>query len=537
MELARQRFSLDVVRDELSRLDPVGAATRTNEVATIQSEISAFDGQITALRLQAEQYYAVDPSLRGAESRVPELAEITRSLAHYESQKQNAVRRLGDAMAGQRMGDGGGYGAALQAQQLQLQSTIRGLEAEVNLLDSRLGTTSSLLGGVPQAAVQLEQLERRRGIVASWYATFLQDLQRVMVAEQSELGYVELVSPAYAPSYPARPNLPQNTILGLLLGLGFGVGLALARHAAERGVRRPDELAEQGYRVLGVIPTMNTELRSAFGRKSVVEVEGRSVSTKLLTALAPWSPVAENFRLIRTNLLHGLDGAGMATEVFGPDGTKVEDRSTARSVLITSPESGAGKTVSASNLAVALGAGGLRTLLIDADLRRPSAHSMFGVDGSRGLADILQASQTWPDDEPSLSDFEPLKTGLDNLYFLPAGRPERPPSELVGSERFSELLERARPVFDVVVVDSPPVLAAADAVLLAKQVDSVILIVSAERTDRRAVEQTRRALESVGHPVTGLIVNRFDEHQSYGYSYGYTGPSTYGETPAEPAAA
>jgi tyrosine-protein kinase Etk/Wzc len=196
---------------------------------------------------------------------------------------------------------------------------------------------------------------------------------------------------------------------------------------------------------------------------------------------------------------------------------------------VTSPESGAGKTVSASNLAVALAAGGRRTLLVDADLRRPSAHRMFGVDGSRGLSDLLEEPAPWPEGEPDLEEFAPLKTDLDNLYFLPAGRPRRPPSELVGSDRLTGLLERARPVFDVIVIDSPPILVAADAVLMAARVDAVVMIVSAEQTDRRAIDEARRALEGVGHPITGLIVNRFDERQSYGTAYGYAYDDTYGD--------
>jgi tyrosine-protein kinase Etk/Wzc len=428
-------------------------------------------------------------------------------------------------MAGRRMGDGGEYAAALQAQRLQHETSVRSLETELGLLDSRLGATSSLLGGVPQAAVHLEQLERRRGIVATWYATFLEDLQRVMVAEQSELGYVDIVSPAYVPTSPARPNLPQNTVLGILLGLGFGIGLTLARHAMQREVRRPTDLVEQGYKVLGVIPTMTKEIRSSFGRRQVIEVEGRPVSTRLLTMLTPWSPVAENFRLIRTNLLHGLSEQ-LEQEVFGGDGVAAV---AGRTVLVTSPESGAGKTVSASNLAVALAAGGRRTLLVDADLRRPSAHRMFGVDGSRGLADLLEEPAAWPDKDPDLSEFAPLQTDIDNLYFLPAGRPAQPPSELVGSDRLDGLLNRARPVFDVIVIDSPPILVAADAVLMARRVDAVVMIVSAEQTDRRALEEARRALEAVGHPVTGLIVNRFDERQSYGHAYGYSYDESYGD--------
>ncbi len=530
MERTRQQFALDVIEGELARLDPAGASVRTSRIASLETEVAAYDRQMADLRLRAEPYYAVDPSLRGEESRVPELAEIQQSLGHYAERRAGLVAQLAEASAEVQRGDAGGYAASLQAQRLELGAAIRGLDAEIGALDRRIGGTSSQIASAPRAAVRLEQLQRRRAIVGGWHEAYLRDLQKVMVAEQSELGYVELVSPAYVPGHPARPNLTQNAVLGALLGLGLGIGFALARHSAQPDVRRPEDLAAQGYRVLGVVPTMTRQIRASYGRHATVDVEGRPVSTHLLTMLEPWSPAAEHFRLIRTNLLHDIGPTLPATG----DGMAVGAPARASVVLVTSPNSGAGKTVSAGNLAVAFAAGGYRTLLIDADLRRPAVHALFGLDGGHGVSDLLGAAARAPGpgepDEPDAGrGVAPLQTAVDHLFVLPAGLSGAPPSELLGGPAAERLIARARQAFDVVVVDSPPVLVAADAVLLASHVDAVLLVVAADRTTRHAVEQSRRAMASVGRDIAGVIVNRFDTSGAEGYAYGY-GTATYGRS-------
>ena len=163
---------------------------------------------------------------------------------------------------------------------------------------------------------------------------------------------------------------------------------------------------------------------------------------------------------------------------------------------------------------------GRRTLLIDADLRRPSAHKLLGIENSLGLAEMLQFE--W-EAMPSPDQFA---TDVENLHFISAGRVKSPPPELIGSGRMQRLLKHFRKEFDLILIDSSPVLVATDAVLLATLCDATVVVVSANRTEANALNAVRTMLDSVGVPVTGVILNRFDGKQAggsyYGYGYGYS---------------
>jgi len=176
---------------------------------------------------------------------------------------------------------------------------------------------------------------------------------------------------------------------------------------------------------------------------------------------------------------------------------------------------GDGKTVVAANLAVATAHGGQRTLLIDADLRRPRAHEVLGMADQPGLAELLLGKMR---PEP-----ESWATDIPNLYFLPAGVVDQPPPELLGSPRMVQVLDFLRKHFDVLVIDSPPVLAVTDAVLLAQLCEATLMVVSAGRTDAKALDIARQTLESVNVSIAGVIFNRYraDKHKGYAYGYGY----------------
>ena len=510
IQLEQERRALQVIQEELTRVNPGGPPPPST--SGMEAEIGAYQGRIADLKLQAEAFYANDPSLRGKEATVPELKQINERINHYAGRQRELESRLGELAAANPQ-TSSTYLGSLQAQRIQRQSSIRGLEAEIGALSGQVGQYGARVQGIPRQTVELAQLDRRRAVVASWYESFLQDLQRILVAEESEIGYVSLVTAAGVPRIPVRPNVPQNIVLGLLLGLGLGVGVALTKQATSQLLRRPEELEEQGYRVLGIVPPMDRQIKESFKGKDTVEVAGRTTSTRLLAMLDPWSPVTENFRLIRTNLEHAL-----------PDPPKV--------VLVTSSEMGAGKTVTSANLAVAMAASGRRTLLIDADLRRPSSHKMLGVEGQTSLSEVLASPQSWMDNLTT----DPFGTTIDDLWFIPAGRCTVPPSELMEAPTFALFIEKMRSHFDAVIIDSPPVLVAPDSLLLARLADAAIIVVRAGQTDMRAIQQTRTSLESIGTPIAGTVVNRFDPESdasyAHGYSYGYAyGSYGYGSVP------
>jgi capsular exopolysaccharide synthesis family protein len=186
--------------------------------------------------------------------------------------------------------------------------------------------------------------------------------------------------------------------------------------------------------------------------------------------------------------------------------------------LVTSPELGDGKTTVASNLAIALARIKKRVLLVDGDLRRPSLHDAFGVANETGLIEILAGSEPV---EKIGAEARGRDTEVPNLYLLPAGRPELFEPRLMYSSRATELIERLRSEFDVVVIDSPPMLHISDARVLGRLVDGVILVFQAGKTTIDLAMATRNCFFEDGTPVLGTILNNWDQSKSTTYAGHY----------------
>lgn len=505
--LEQEHASLRLLRQQLDQVEPGLSALVLQEQAasSLENEIAALDQRLASLKIEAEQYYAVDPTLRGNEERVPQLDEIRVMISRFEERKSDLTDRLIQERLAQGSvpTDGGqlDYVARLRSRITEKQIAIRELEAQVDALNARLGGYTTRLQSIPRQAIEREQLERRIEQAERWYNMFAEQLQHTLVAEESELGYVRVIRSAFVPTAPVRPDIQQNVLLGLLLGLGFGVGLAFLRQAMNKQLTEPDDLHQQGYHLVGVVPHMGQAIKSSYNGQETIEVAGHSMSTRLFTLLNPWSPVAENFRMIRTNLEYGQ--ASRPVQVL----------------MVTSAEEADGKSVTSMNLAIAMAQSGRHTLIIDADMRRPSAHTLLGMEQGPGLAEILSGDLLFAKNR--------FTTPVDGLSFLPAGRADTPPAELVGSEEMYELVSYLRTTYDLIILDTPPVLAVSDALIMAKLSDATVIVVSANKTDSRALQATQDALLSVGAHVAGTVLNRLDARKNRSYRYGYGSYSSY----------
>jgi capsular exopolysaccharide synthesis family protein len=518
-ELEQEQRMLSVMKSQFEKTRP---SLRENvlgeqKVQSLRTQIQVLENQIAALKAQAEQFYINDPTLRDNEGRLPELAEIKRRIDGFESRKVVLTEDLVEATkeAGLRVGDGTTTLAQMGTQQEQIQAQtlkIGQLEAQLKGLENRIAQYQSRIKSIPRQTIQREQLDRRLAQAEQFYTDIAGELQRTIIAEESELGYVKIMRTAVMPALPVSPNLEQNLLLGLLLGLAAGVGGAFVRQSMNWQIYEPDDIQQHGYSLVGVIPKMDRELKKAFKGQTEVEVDGRTLSTSLFPLLNPWSPITENYRLVRANLRYASRQNG--EEMAAP----------AQSMLITSPEPGDGKTTTAANLAITISLSGHRVLLIDADLRRPHGHQLLGLNRSPGLADALSAAASTEDIVQ--------RTVVDNLFFMAAGVPDVPPTELLDSERMRGVLAACNAQFDVVIVDTPPVLAATDPIVLAPYCDAVLVVASADKTDFRALSQTKSTLDAVGVDVGGVIFNRYDaEKASSGYKYGYGYDYKYDYTP------
>jgi capsular exopolysaccharide synthesis family protein len=216
------------------------------------------------------------------------------------------------------------------------------------------------------------------------------------------------------------------------------------------------------------------------------------------------SPSTEAYRQLRTNLQSSLNG-GLS-----------------KVVLITSPGVGEGKSTTAANLAVALAKAGRRTLLLDADMRRPQIHNFASRSLEPGLYQILQDGMAF---DPS-----GMETHTENLFAIPAGRViGGSASELLDQPRMGELLGALREHFDVIIIDTPPTLAVSEAKQLAPKADATLMVVRAGETKERDLDLAVQELQRVGGRIIGVVLNGFNLDMAYGYKYRYSGYSQAGQ--------
>ena len=219
-----------------------------------------------------------------------------------------------------------------------------------------------------------------------------------------------------------------------------------------------------------------------------------TVSEHLVTLLDPAEAASEAYRSLRTNLLYAAIDAPPTV------------------ILITSPGSREGKSTTCANLAVVLAQAGKKTLVIDGDLRRPSLHRIFGVRNVKGLVNVLSGEYKSSEvcTEPS-----------PGLKILSTGPIPPNPAELLSSNRFVQLIGQERQLFDYVLIDSPPTALVSDPMIIATQVDAVLLVLDSQGTSKRSVRKAMRDLEAVGANVLGTVMNKVPkaEISSYGYSY------------------
>ncbi|MEQ8767957.1 MAG: polysaccharide biosynthesis tyrosine autokinase [Planctomycetota bacterium] len=319
-------------------------------------------------------------------------------------------------------------------------------------------------------------------------------------AEQPTENNIRIENAASEPDSPYFPNIPLNVVLAALLGIIGGFGLACFLEYLDDTVKSQDDVNR-----LLELPTLG--MVATFDRRADPE-EG-----ELITHSNPKSVISEAYRGIRTNLSFGALGG---------------DR---RVVLVTSSNPGEGKSLSSSNLAVALAQGGNRTLLVDADFRKPRIHKIFNMDNAMGITNTLGQSQI-PLDEVIRN------TPVESLYLLTSGPIPPNPSELLGSQRMRQVLQQLREKFDFVVFDSPPVNFVTDASVLSQLVDCTVLIVHAGETRSRTAQRAVEQLRTVGSNLGGVILNNVDLHRGggsyrYYYQYGYA-YRQYGEPSTQP---
>lgn len=370
---------------------------------------------------------------------------------------------------------------ALQASRYA--TTKTSLETQLARLDEQIKQTSDNVSNLDPAAESTERdrLETTLAQYQQTYASLLQSYEQVRVAEAQSTSNVVQVEPAVAPVFPIRPRVLLNTVLAAFIGFALSLGGILLIDIFDDSLRNPEDITRQlGLPILGLIIRHETNDHMP------------------ISLLEPRSPVVEAFRSLRTSL--------QFASVDSP----------LRTLLITSPSPGEGKSTISTNLAIVLAQSGRSVTLFDADLRRPRIHKVFGLTNRTGLTNLFM------DDEIDVSKVMQAG-GVEHFNVVTTGVLPPNPAELMGSEKMASIIRSAKAIADVVVIDSPPVLAVTDSVSLAPKVDGVLLIIKPGVTNMAAARQSVEQLRRVGAKILGVVLNEVDISRSKYAYYQYKG--------------
>ena len=357
---------------------------------------------------------------------------------------------------------------------------------------------SARLTALPSQTLQFARLQRDLKLNENLYLTMKQKYEESRITEAGQMGKVRILDPAMV-AQKVKPNKKVNLILGIIVGLGLGVGYAFLREFMDNTVKAVEQLERKGLTVLGIIPDMHHQTGGVIKQPTTSPSRGGTeFRRRLITYEDPKSPISESYRSLRTNISY----ASVDKKI--------------KSLLVSSPQPGEGKSTTTANLAIAFAQLRKRTLLIDADLRKPVQHNVFDQARGPGLSEYLVGEV-----EDINTIIHPTK--VENLFIVTAGGLPPNPSELLGSARMSALVDQLEQEWDMVLFDSPPIVAVTDASMISGELDAIVMVVKAGQTDRAAVDRALDTIKNVKAPLIGVILNGANPETLAGkYSYYYS---------------
>jgi capsular exopolysaccharide synthesis family protein len=359
---------------------------------------------------------------------------------------------------------------------------------------------SARLSDLPSHTLQYARLDRDLKLNENLYLTMKQKYEESRISEAGQMGKVRILDPALI-AKRVKPDTKKNLLLGMILGLVFGIGYALIREYMDNTVKAVEQLERKGLTILGIIPDMvSSNPKGSVEKVATPSKGGTEFKRRLITYEDPKSPISESYRSLRTNVSYA---------------SSVDKK--IKSLLISSSQPGEGKSTTTANLAIAFAQLRKKTLLVDADLRKPVQHNVFGHPRGPGLSEYLIGD---------VSDLHSIihTTKVENLSIITAGGLPPNPSELLGSDAMSKLIDKLEAEWDIVLFDSPPIVAVTDASMISSELDAITLVVKAGQTERSAVDRALDTIKNVKAPLIGAILNGATQESlggKYAYYYSY----------------
>ena len=479
VELQQATIARDAIQNKLSRLKPEDIA----EFSALRSEIDALDEKIAELKVQEEDFYAINPEFRTSREKPRELADLIKRIERYKARKQELSQRLVDKASARGLHSPEDIeNLTLMRQELNEKETeINGLRSKIKLLDRNIQQLKHQLAVFPERATTLSRIEREREAAMQSRIEVLRKLHEARMAEEAEKGYVEIVHTATPPTLLAKPHPAQLMVLAVFIGLFIGIGIAILRQniaaTSESPIASTLETPPETLPVLARIPQLH--FRAPSYQATWQSIQEHTIDPELILVHDPWSPAAETFRHLFLRIQEHLGTAP-------------------RIILVTSPAAGEGKTFTAANLATALARAGKRVLYLDATpLPAQNGARFFGSPTSGNS----MTGQSW----------DRFKTSIDGLYYVPLHALGLSPN--ASRKAFASQLSRIEPLFDTIIIDTPesshPILTRLT------PVRPIAILVTVYPPDDAQVQQAIQLLRKAGIHLAGLVLNRQQATPAY----------------------
>jgi polysaccharide biosynthesis transport protein len=358
------------------------------------------------------------------------------------------------------------------------------LQITVAQLDKIVKNYESKFNQLPKTSIELARLQRNREALEKLYTLVEEKYQEAIINEQSQPGNVLIVDNARRPDLPAKPNRFLIVLIGIVIGVGMAFGYVFTKNYFDTTIKTPEDIQNRNINMLTWIPHIDG-----------MKFNGTN-EFEFIVAKKPDSIPSEAFRALRTRI-----------QFAHPD------KESLKTILITSSAPQEGKTTIAVNLAGSFAQANKKTIIIDCDLRKPRIHNVFNSERFPGLIDYLFGK--------SKLDEIIRKTDAQNLNYITSGTIPPNPAEMLESNAMKDFLNTIRESYDIVLLDSPPVIAVTDSEILSSMVDASILVVSAETTETELLEKSVELIKRDGPSFIGTVLNNFSYKSGYGSYYKY----------------
>lgn len=475
MELMTSNEILKQYKFFLGKQDPQLVNYLENQ--TSQAYINALQQQIADLQVNRDLALSIkNPNV-----------DISDKVREYDQRISDLQEKLNTAISGIKADAFSGNPQRVQ----ELAQKIIDEEINNNTLSVRLNQLESItqkyegdIKKLPKTSTQLAQFQRNRETLQQLYLLINERYQEAMITELSQPGNVSIVSEGEIPTFASKPNRKMILIFSLIIGTVLTFGFIIIKDYLNSTIKTPEDIEKSDISFLSWVPQYKTN------------GNGLEIYKDLVTLYEQDSPISESFRAIRARIIHSR-----------------LDSEIPKTILVTSPAEHEGKTFVCVNLAGSFAKSNKRTLIIDCDLRRPRVQEVLGVDKKPGLVDYLAGTA-------SLEEIIRVSRN-NNLSFITSGSISSNPAEILESDALKDFIMEVRDWFDVIIIDSAPIVAVIDAEILSKIVDGTILVISADKTENRLMKDAVQLIKQNNVLLLGTVLNNFKYKSGYGYYYKY----------------